>query len=76
MCLKRIFLKKIEFPCEKFMRCRSFCLFDKGSKVSILELLKYTVLQILTVLPKSDLNIKSGVLHKKRIRKTLSVYYN
>lgn len=59
------------------MRSRSFCLFDKGSKVSILELLKYTFLQILTVLPKSDLNINPGFYtKKKRIRKTLSVYYN
>lgn len=58
------------------MRSRSFCLFDKGSKVSILELLKYTFLQILTVLPKSDLNINPGFYTKKRIRKTLSVYYN
>ena len=49
------------------MRSRSFCLFDKGSKVStcILELLKYTFLQILTVLPKSDLNINPGFYTKK-----------
>lgn len=53
------------------MRSRSFCLFDKGSKVSILELLKYTFLQILTVLPKSDLNINPGFYTEKKNKKNI-----